>query len=411
MKKLREYQDKLSFQAANILQQHGIVYLAMQVRTGKTATSLNVCHYLEVKKVLFLTKKKAMTSIVDDYNEFAFNKSFELVVMNNESLHKMNDNDFDVVIMDEAHRLGSFPKPCKMAKDLRLRFANKPIILLSGTPTPESYSQIYHQMWISNHSPFKEFKNFYQWANAFVNVKIKYVSYGTCNDYSDANRSLVMNYINNLMITYTQEQSGFKSIINEHVMYCEMNQQTYDLCNRLKHDLVIEGKNEVILAETGVKLMQKLHQMYSGTIKFESGNRQVIDYSKAEFIREKFIDKKIGIFYKFTAELMALQKVFGVENLTTDLDEFNSTSKNIALQIVSGREGISLKNADVLVYYNIDFSAVSYWQSRDRLTTMERKSNDIYWIFSKNGIEDKIYKAVMNKKDYTLSTFRKDYLC
>ena len=191
MKKLREYQDKLSFQAANILQQHGIVYLAMQVRTGKTATSLNVCKWLLAKKVLFLTKKKAMTSIVDDYNEFGFDKSFELVVMNNESLHKMTDNDFDIVIMDEAHRLGSFPKPCKMAKDLRLRFTNKPIILLSGTPTPESYSQIYHQLWISNHSPFKEFKNFYQWANAFVNVKIKYVSYGTCNDYSDANRSLV----------------------------------------------------------------------------------------------------------------------------------------------------------------------------------------------------------------------------
>ena len=58
---------------------------------------------------------------------------------------------------------------------------------------------------------------------------------------------------------------------------------------------------------------------------------------------------------------------------------------------------------------NIDFSAVSYWQSRDRLTTMDRKINDIYWIFAKKGIENKIYKSVSNKKDFTLSVFKNTY--
>jgi len=75
------------------------------------------------------------------------------------------------------------------------------------------------------------------------------------------------------------------------------------------------------------------------------------------------------------------------------------------LQIVSGREGISLRNADFLVNYNIDFSATSYWQSRDRMTTKDRLSNDVYWIFARNGIEDSIYQAVSNKKDYTLKHF------
>ena len=65
------------------------------------------------------------------------------------------------------------------------------------------------------------------------------------------------------------------------------------------------------------------------------------------------------------------------------LDEFNNTDKNIALQIVSGREGISLKQAEALVYYNIDFSATSYWQSRDRMTTKDRLYNKVYWIFAK----------------------------
>ena len=118
---------------------------------------------------------------------------------------------------------------------------------------------------------------------------------------------------------------------------------------------------------------------------------------------------KVGIFYKFKAELEALKYVYG-DNITTELSEFNETDKSIALQIVSGREGISLKKAACLVYYNIDFSATSYWQSRDRMTTKDRVENDVYWIFSKGGIEKKIYKAVTNKKDYTLSHFKKDLL-
>lgn len=36
---------------------------------------------------------------------------------------------------------------------------------------------------------------------------------------------------------------------------------------------------------------------------------------------------------------------------------------------------------------------------------MERKSNDVFWVFAENGIEEKIYKAVQNKKDYTVSLF------
>ena len=80
------------------------------------------------------------------------------------------------------------------------------------------------------------------------------------------------------------------------------------------------------------------------------------------------------------------------------------------MQIVSGREGISLRKADALIYYNIDFSATSYWQSRDRMTTKNRLHNKIFWVFTSEGIEDKIYKAVTRKKDYTLKHFKRDFL-
>jgi hypothetical protein len=210
------------------------------------------------------------------------------------------------------------------------------------------------------------------------------------------------------MITYTQKEAGFSSTINEKIIYVDMKESTYALIKRLEKDLIVQGKHEVILGDTSVKLMSKLHQLYSGTIKFESGNTAVLDYSKAIRIYTMFKSRQIAIFYKFKAELDALEFIFG-DTLTTDLEEFNTTDKSIAYQIVSGREGVNLSRASSLVYYNIDFSAVSYWQSRDRLTTINRLENNIYWFFSKGGIEDKIYKSVMNKKNYTLSVFKKDY--
>ena len=66
--------------------------------------------------------------------------------------------------------------------------------------------------------------------------------------------------------------------------------------------------------------------------------------------------------------------------------------------------------AEALVYYNIDFSATSYWQSRDRMTTKDRLQSDVYWVFSKGGIEKKIYNTVIKKKDYTLRHFKRDLL-
>jgi hypothetical protein len=207
------------------------------------------------------------------------------------------------------------------------------------------------------------------------------------------------------MISFSQKDAGFKVDTQENVLYVDMSEQTYKLCKQLKADKVIEGREEIVLADTEVKLMQKLHQMFSGTVKFESGKSMVFDYTKAEFIHDNFSDKKIGIFYKFKEELNALKKVYG-DDLTTELDEFNNSDKSIALQIVSGREGISLRKAVAIVYYNIDFSATSYWQSRDRMTTKDRLKNDVYWVFARDGIEKDIYNVVLKKKNYTVNHFR-----
>jgi hypothetical protein len=380
--------------------------LFLEVRTGKSVTALQTCQNVNAKSVLFITKKKAIKSIEDDYTNFGF--TFELTTINRESLHQINTNNFDVVIIDEVHGYTSYPKPSKYYKDVKQRFGNIPMIFLSGTPTPESYSQFYHLFTLSNHHPFNEYKNFYKWANEYVNIKQKHLGYAKVNDYSEANKKAFWHLCRHYILTYTQEQAGFTTSVNEMVVEVEMQPMTYKIIDKLKKDLVVKGKENVILADTSVKLQQKIHQLCSGTIKFEDGKTQIIDNTKAVYIAENFKDYKIAIFYNFVAELEMLKEVLK-DKLTTDLEEFNNSNKWIALQIVSGREGISLAKADYLVMMNIQFSAVSYFQSKDRLTTKDRKENTIFWIFAKDGIEQKIYNAVSKKLDYTNSLFKKHY--
>jgi len=303
--------------------------------------------------------------------------------------------------------MGAFPKPSKRAiqvKDLIVK-TKANVILLSGTPTPESYSQMYHQVYGIPKNPFKQFKNFYRFCDNFVKVTTKIINGLTMNDYSKGYESII-DVMQPFIINYTQEEAGFITKTTEEILEIDLKESTYNLINKLTRDLVVQGKDEVILGDTPVKLMSKLHQLYSGTIKFESGKSMVLDTTKAEFIKETWEGCQIAIFYKFKEELQALKEVFGDE-LTTELSIFEETYKNIALQIVSGREGISLKKAEYLVYYNIDFSATSYWQSKDRMTTKDRPENKVFWIFSKGGMEHEIYKAVTKKKDFTLMHFSK----
>ncbi len=113
---LRKYQIRLANDATETLKRKMIVYLAMEVRTGKTLTALQTAQNYGAKNVLFLTKLRAFSSVQSDYDNVGF--SFKLTIANDEALHKVQ-GDFDLVIHDEHHRFGAYPKPNATAKLLK----------------------------------------------------------------------------------------------------------------------------------------------------------------------------------------------------------------------------------------------------------------------------------------------------
>ena len=363
---------------------------------------------MNAKKVLFITKKLAFKSIEEDYADFGYEGCFTLDIVNKESLHKLTDDDYDIIVVDEAHEYGAFPKSGKYQKAIRLRFSRLPMVFLSGTPHPESFCQLYHQFEMSSRSPWRGYKNFYQWHKVYGIPKIKYLGALKVPDYSDCRKDKVLTEVNHLMLSFTQQEAGFTTSVNIKKLYHNMGDKVTKLISQLRDDHIIRGnEGRVIIADSGAKMMSKVHQLSSGTCKTDCGDSIIFDYSKAEFIRDHFIGNKLAIFYYFQAELDILKHVFG-DTLTTDLEEFNSSSKHFAVQQARGAKGISLKMADKLVFYNFGFSNEKYIQAIDRLTTMDRLSNDVYFIINPNGIDNFVFASLEAKQDYILSAFKKD---
>ena len=228
--KFRDYQLDIIERGSNILEAEGFLYLAMEVRTGKTLTSLGIAQELGCENVVFLTKKKAISSIEKDYQMLAPDYSF--TVINYESMHKLDILDCDMLICDEAHTLGAFPKPNKRAKQVKefISDYNCFVCLLSGTPTPESYSQMYHQVYGIPTNPFRKYKNFYRFCDDFVNVKERIINSLRIRDYSEGNL-MILDIMKPFTISYSQKEAGFIVQTNENTI-CR-----YDASNLIFDDM------------------------------------------------------------------------------------------------------------------------------------------------------------------------------
>lgn len=420
---LRDYQKEILQKGIEILAEKNIVYYALEMRLGKTFISLFTANHFNPKKVIFVTKKKAIENIVGDFEKTGF--TWQLICTNYESLHKIEEHtDADIVIFDEAHRLGGFPNMGLATQNAKKICGDKKVIFLSGTPSPETESQLFHQFAISNHNPFWQF-SFYKWADEYVDVYTDVIRLKkggklierNVKKYDKAKKDKIFEKVNQYFIRYSQKDAGFKQKIEERFLFCDLNQFQKKICEDLKYNKIYESPNGwSVVAESGAAMQSKFHQIHSGSVILHEEDETkpkksiILNNAKALIIKEKFENKKIAIFYKFQAELEIIKSVFN--NITDSQTTFNNSKDKVFVgQITSCREGINLATADHLVFYNISFSALDYWQTINRFQAQDRKDDCvIYWVFSKDGIENQIYNAVVNKKDYTLQYFKKDFM-
>lgn len=404
-----------------ILREHGLVYLAMEERTGKSLTALLICEDTgpTIKNVLIITKKGKP---LDGWNELLANYVHlcSYTVINYHSVHKVTNTKYDLIILDEAHSyISGYPKTSKLWLTISRVCKDKPIIYISATPKAQGIQLLYHQLKLSSWSPWKRFNNFYDWFKEYAlrdkhgQLPVTYIGGSqTALDYSKTDHDKGWNEVKHLFISMTREELGFEHEPEDVLHYIELNETTKNVYNHLlKHKSLVFDHIETnceytIICDTPMKLRTTLHMLEGGGLK----HTEVIDGKEKEhfivlannekirYIKHHFGDTTdVAIMYQYKVEKQKLEAEF----------------KNaLILQGETNAEGVDLSHIKHLIIYSQSFSTAKHTQRRARQANKARSEEiKVHFLLVKKAVSEQVYKIVsVNKTNFVDSTFEREEL-
>jgi hypothetical protein len=405
-----KHQIAISSDGYKILKQHGIIYYALEERTGKTLISILTFELTSRNKCLVLTKKKSLKDWIKTLQAYSGNKpvtigAAEAFKLNGKQIYVTNYHsavklkpEFDMVILDESHSyLSAYPKRGTIWKSVKALTKGLPIVYLSATPNAQGYQLLFNQLALSNWSPWAKYVNFYKWFNDYgIPNKVR-TPYGLQETYSKC-KDDVWDSVKHLFISYTRRALDFEHEPEDILHYIELSDKTKDVYNKCIKDEVLKYGNLVIPLDSPMKLRTSLHMLEGGVVK-DGDNYHVLDLTdKVDAILKDFGDSKdIVIMYNYIAEGTKLSKHF--KNATL-------------LQGTSYAEGVDLSAFEHLIIYSQDFSTARHSQRRARQANKARSTPiKVHFYLVKGAISEQVYTTVsVNKTNFIDSLFKKEQL-
>ena len=126
---------------------------------------------------------------------------------------------------------------------------------------------------------------------------------------------------------------------------------------------------------------------------------------------------RLIVFYNFNNELDALKRI--TKEYTTHISEVNGTTRDLTayenftdsvtfIQYQAGAMGLNLQKANKIVYFTPPLSSELFEQSKKRVHRIGQTRPCFYYkLISKNSIEQKIYKTLDMRRDYTDKLFER----
>lgn len=126
---------------------------------------------------------------------------------------------------------------------------------------------------------------------------------------------------------------------------------------------------------------------------------------------------RLIVFYNFTAELDAMKHICDtlgraysiVNGQAKDLYAYEQIDDSVTfLQYQAGAMGLNLQKANKIVYFTPPLSSELFEQSKKRIHRVgQTKACFYYYLTCKGSIEEKIYKTLEMRKDYTDALFER----
>lgn len=129
---------------------------------------------------------------------------------------------------------------------------------------------------------------------------------------------------------------------------------------------------------------------------------------------------RLIVFYNFTAELEAMQDILLAEDFEDYSKRFSVVNGKLKalqnyedkdnsitfIQYQAGAMGLNLQKANRIIYYTPPLSSELFEQSKKRIHRIgQSKTCFYYYLTCKGSVEEKIYKTLAMRRDYTEALF------
>ncbi len=205
---------------------------------------------------------------------------------------------------------------------------------------------------------------------------------------------------------------------------CELNPRTRRVYDDLDKKLFAEIEAGQITAANAMVKVLRLQQLTGGYLKLDDGTLEQYGTEKKELLADLLEDipaeEPVVVFARFTADIANIKEAMKDAKRTcgelsghaNDLKDWQDGKFNsLAVQIRSGGVGISLVRSSYCIYYSVGHSLGDYLQSLDRTHRHgQKKTVRYYHLLADGTIDQKVYRALMARKDVVEAIMKKEAL-
>lgn len=353
-------------------------------------------HFINVCKIPYiynLTNKLELSEFLPNHREYKIGIINYDLIFRRPELKQLKDF---TLLLDESSLIQH--ETAKRSKFI-LKLSPKNVILLSGTPTGGKYENLWSQLHLLGWKISKDM---------FYN---QYVDY----HWDDSNGFPLM------VIDGYKNEERLKRKMRDHGCQFLKTEGVFDLPEQIHQSINIPVSKEY----------KKFHKDSIITI---NDQELVGDTTLTKMLYERqlcgqYCDDKLDafadlinstndrliVFYNFNEELHKLRKI--AEECGREIGFVNGSGRSmyayeectdgiLFIQYQAGAMGLNLQKANKIVYFTPPLSSELFEQSKKRIHRIgQDKICFYYYLTCKGSIEEKIYKTLAMRRDYTEALF------
>lgn len=292
-------------------------------------------------------------------------------------------NSETVLVLDESHKIKAPGGKASMFC-AKLGKAAGRVLLLTGTPMPYGFQDIYAQYRAADASiygtSFQRFKTKYAHTIPIREHVDKIVGFRTHEAEAEFVRKM-----GSIGIVISRDEMDLDVPGRERPVErtVALDKKTWRLYQELKNELVAEVDAGIVTADNALTKLLRLRQITSGHIKTEDGVVTTVGSEKAKLLEDVLDDlprdRPVVVFGVFHHDLDCIRKV--AEGMGLDYGELSGRRRDgladdstlapmldvVGVQLQSGGVGVDFTRACIGIYYSIDYNLGNVEQSFARL--------------------------------------------